>query len=134
MRSDLIRDILVGIRLWTSSSIPLKFFKRFIKKEIIFVHGTGICISERAIIENGVYIYQNVTIGSKYFDKQSEAPTIRKNAVIYSNAIILGGVTIGESARIGAGAVITKDIPPNTTAINEIRTKYLKCECELCKI
>jgi serine O-acetyltransferase len=94
-------------------------------------HARGCTIIASKICEN-VVIYQNVTIGSnmKYNKTTSEwenlgNPIICRNVVIADGAKILGPVIIGENSVVAAGAIITKDTPPNSMAygVNQFRPK-----------
>ena len=69
-------------------------------------HGTGVVIGETAEIEEGVVIYQGVTLGGTGKEKGKRHPTIKKGAMISAGAKVLGGFTVGEYAKIGAGAVV----------------------------
>ena len=85
-----------------------------------FPHGIhGIFISEGAKIGRGCTIFHQVTIGSNTLDgsKHQGAPVIGDNVFIGCGAKIIGGVHIGDNVCIGANCVITKDIPPNSTAV-----------------
>ena len=77
-----------------------------IEAGVVF-HHPNVCITNGAIIESNAHIYRSVTLGAK----GGKAPHIKKNAKIASHAIIVGGVTIGKKAIVGAGAVVTKDVP-----------------------
>lgn len=67
-------------------------------------------------------VFQNVTIGVNGFE--SACPMIGDSCLIGANVVVLGGASIGTKARIGAGAVVTKDVPANTTVIgNNIQLK-----------
>ena len=82
-------------------------------------HGTGVVIGETAIIGNHVALYQGVTLGAKSFkyDEQGNMlnvprhPIIEDNVTVYSNASILGRITIGKGAVIGGNIWVTKDVP-----------------------
>lgn len=77
----------------------------------ILPHGlNGIIVSQYAKIGRNCIVYHQVTIGSK---EDKYAPTIGDNVIIYPHAIIIGGINIGNNAVIGAGAVVTKDVPEN---------------------
>ncbi len=80
-------------------------------------HGAGVVIGETAVIEEGVVIYQGVTLGGTGKEKGKRHPTIRKGATISAGAKILGGFTVGEYAKIGAGAVVLKEVPPHATVV-----------------
>ena len=80
-------------------------------------HGTGVVIGETAEIEQGVVIYQGVTLGGNGKEKGKRHPTIKKGAMISAGAKVLGGFTVGEYAKIGAGAVVLKEVPPYATVV-----------------
>ncbi len=80
-------------------------------------HGAGVVIGEMAEVASGVVIYQAVTLGGTGKDKGKRHPTIQKDVVISSGAKVLGGFTVGEGARIGAGAVVLKEVPPHATVV-----------------
>ncbi|WP_430610550.1 serine O-acetyltransferase EpsC [Enterococcus sp. DIV0876] len=80
-------------------------------------HGMGVVIGETAIIEDDVVMFHGVTLGGTGKDRGKRHPTIKKGAFISAHAQILGPVTIGEGAKIGASAVVLKDIPAGATAV-----------------
>ena len=80
-------------------------------------HGTGVVIGETAEIEEGVVIYQGVTLGGTGKQTGKRHPTIKKGAIISAGAKVLGGFTVGEYAKIGAGAVVLKEVPPYATVV-----------------
>ncbi len=80
-------------------------------------HGAGVVIGETAEVETGVVIYQGVTLGGTGKEKGKRHPTVRKNAVISCGAKVLGGFEVGEGARIGAGAVVLREVPPYATVV-----------------
>lgn len=80
-------------------------------------HGTGVVIGETAEIEEGVIIYQGVTLGGTGKEKGKRHPTVKKGAVISAGAKVLGGFTVGEYAKIGAGSVVLKEVPPYATVV-----------------
>jgi serine O-acetyltransferase len=98
--------------------------KAKIGKNLFIDHGMGVVIGETSEIGDNVTIYHMVTLGgiSPSIDSNSQRevkrhPTLRDNAVVGSGAQILGPVTIGENARIGANAVVTKDVASNAIMI-----------------
>ena len=80
-------------------------------------HGAGVVIGETAEVEEGVVIYQGVTLGGTGKERGKRHPTVKKGAVISCGAKVLGGFTVGEGARIGAGAVVLKEVPPFATVV-----------------
>ena len=80
-------------------------------------HGAGTVIGETAEIEEGVIIYQCVTLGGSGKETGKRHPTIKKGAVISAGAKVLGGFTVGEYAKIGAGAVVLKEVPAYATVV-----------------
>lgn len=84
----------------------------------IFIdHGIGVVIGETAILKNNITIYQGVTLGGTGKDKGKRHPTILDNVMIGSGAKILGPITIGENTKIGANAVVLKDVEANQTVV-----------------
>ena len=80
-------------------------------------HGAGVVIGETAEVKSGVVIYQGVTLGGTGKEKGKRHPTIERDVVISSGAKVLGGFTVGEGAKIGAGAVVLKEVPPHATVV-----------------
>ena len=98
--------------------------KAKIGKNLFIDHGMGVVIGETSEIENNVTIYHMVTLGgispSINSDEQRHVkrhPTLRDNVVIGSGAQVLGPVVIGKNAKIGANAVVTKDVPENAVMV-----------------
>jgi serine O-acetyltransferase len=79
-------------------------------------HATGIIIGAFASIGDEVTILQNVTVGRKISDPD-RAPKIGKGVLLSAGSSIIGGVSIGDFARVGAGAVVEHDVPPGCTAV-----------------
>jgi serine O-acetyltransferase len=77
----------------------------------------GVVIGETAEIGDNVTIYHGVTLGGTGKDKGKRHPTIGDNVVIGAGAKILGPIYVGSSAKIGANAVVLRDVPSNATAI-----------------
>lgn len=80
-------------------------------------HGAGVVIGETAEIETGVVIYQGVTLGGNGKEKGKRHPTVKKGAIISAGAKVLGGFTVGEYAKVGAGAVVLKEVPAYATVV-----------------
>ena len=80
-------------------------------------HGTGIVIGETAEIGNNVTLYQGVTLGGTGKEKGKRHPTIGNNVVIASGAKVLGSFKVGDHAKIGAGSVVLKEVPPYATVV-----------------
>jgi serine O-acetyltransferase len=79
-------------------------------------HATGIIVGSFAVIGDEVTIMQNVTIGRKA-ENPDRAPRIGRGVLLSTGATILGDVQIGEFARIGAGTMVTSDVPAGCTAV-----------------
>lgn len=80
-------------------------------------HGVGVVIGETAIIGDDVVIYQQVTLGGVSLNQGKRHPTIGNNVVIGAGAKVLGNITIGDEAKIGANSVVIKDVPQKATAV-----------------
>lgn len=80
-------------------------------------HGCGVVIGETAEVGSGTVIYQGATLGGTGKQTGKRHPTVGKNCVISAGAKVLGNIKIGDYAKIGAGAVVLKDVPPRCTAV-----------------
>lgn len=80
-------------------------------------HGMGVVIGETAEIGNDVLIYQGVVLGGTTLQKKKRHPTIGNNVVIGSAAILLGPITVGDGARIGANSVVVGSVPPGAIVV-----------------
>lgn len=81
-------------------------------------HGMGIVIGETAEIGEGCTIYQGVTLGGTSLTKGAKRhPTLGRNVVVGAGAKVLGSFTVGDNARVGSNAVVTKEVPPGATAV-----------------
>lgn len=85
-------------------------------KDVNFGHPMGIVIHQDSIIGDETIIYQNVTIGRKDTSSQG-APVIGKNCIIGAGAAIIGEIVIGNNVKIGANAVVNKNVPDNCTVV-----------------
>jgi len=88
-----------------------------IGRQFFIDHGAGVVIGETTIIGDNVLIYQGVVLGGTSSQKGKRHPTIEKDVIIGAGAILLGPITIGEGAKIGAGSVVIKDVPPEKTVV-----------------
>ena len=80
-------------------------------------HGMGIVIGETTVIGNNVSLYQGVTLGGTGKEKGKRHPTIGDYVVVACGAKVLGSFTVGEGAKIGAGSVVLKEVPPYSTVV-----------------
>jgi serine O-acetyltransferase len=80
-------------------------------------HGMGVVIGETAEIGDDVTLYQGVTLGGTGFARGKRHPTVQDNVTIGSGAKLLGPITIGHGAKVGANAVVIHDVPPNSTVV-----------------
>jgi len=80
-------------------------------------HGMGVVIGETAEVGDDVTMYQGVTLGGTGFACGKRHPTVQDNVTIGSGAKLLGPITIGHGAKVGANAVVIHDVPPNATVV-----------------
>jgi serine O-acetyltransferase len=80
-------------------------------------HGMGVVIGETAEVGEDVTMYQGVTLGGTGFACGKRHPTVEDNVTIGSGAKLLGPITIGHGAKIGANAVVINDVPPHSTVV-----------------
>ena len=80
-------------------------------------HGTGVVIGETAEVGNNVTLYQGVTLGGTGKERGKRHPTIGNNVVVASGAKVLGSFKVGDHAKIGAGSVVLKEVPPYATVV-----------------
>jgi serine O-acetyltransferase len=86
--------------------------------ERVFIdHGMGVVIGETAEVGDDCVIYHGVTLGGTSLEKQKRHPTLGAGVLVGMGAKIVGPVTIGDHCRIGANAVVNKDVPPNSTVV-----------------
>ncbi|MGD6804819.1 serine O-acetyltransferase [Rossellomorea vietnamensis] len=80
-------------------------------------HGMGVVIGETCEIGDNVTIFQGVTLGGTGKEKGKRHPTIRDNALVATGAKVLGSIIVGENSKVGAGSVVLKDVPANSTVV-----------------
>lgn len=86
-------------------------------KGIMFDHATGIVIGETTVIDDNVSILQQVTLGGTGNEQGDRHPKIKSGVLIAAGARVLGNITVGEGAKIGAGSVVLKDVEPRCTVV-----------------
>jgi serine O-acetyltransferase len=99
---------LTGIEIHPGATIGPGFF---------IDHGMGVVIGETTEIGEDVTIYQGVTLGGTGKDTGKRHPTVRDGVIVGTGARVLGPLVIGEGAKIGAGAIVIKDVPANSTVV-----------------
>jgi serine O-acetyltransferase len=97
-----------GIEIHPGATIGRRFF---------IDHGMGVVIGETAEIGDDVTLYHGVTLGGTRWTKGKRHPTLRNNVVVGAGAKVLGPIVVGEGARIGSNAVVTRDVPDNATVV-----------------
>lgn len=88
-----------------------------IGKGFFIDHGNGVIIGETTIIGDNVTLYQGVTLGGTGKEHGKRHPTVGNNVMISTGAKVLGSFTIGDNSKIGAGSVVLKEVPPNSTVV-----------------
>lgn len=86
-------------------------------RRLFIDHGMGVVIGETAIVGNDVLLFHGVTLGGTTMSAGKRHPTVGDRVVIGAGAKVLGAVHVGSDARIGANAVVVKDVPDGATAI-----------------
>ncbi len=97
-----------GVEIHPAAKIGADFF---------IDHGSGVVIGETAEIGDRVTLYQGVTLGGTGFARGKRHPTVEDNVTVGSGAKLLGPVTVGRNAKIGANTVVIEDVPPGTTVV-----------------
>ena len=103
-----ISRALTGIEIHPGATIGRRF---------VIDHGMGVVIGETTLIGNDVMLYQGVTLGGTSLAKKKRHPTLEDGVLVGASATILGAVTIGRDARIGAGAIVVRDVPPGAIVV-----------------
>ncbi len=88
-----------------------------IGRRFVIDHGMGIVIGETTVIGDDCMIYQGVTLGGTGKQTGKRHPTLKNNVVVGVGACVLGDITVGDNAKVGGGAVVVKDVPPNCTVV-----------------
>jgi serine O-acetyltransferase len=88
-----------------------------IGEDFFIDHGSGVVIGETAEIGDCVTLYQGVTLGGTGFQRGKRHPTVGDNVTIGSGAKLLGPITVGHGARVGANTVVVEDVPSRSTVV-----------------
>jgi serine O-acetyltransferase len=99
---------LTGIEIHPGAQIGRRFF---------IDHGMGVVIGETAVIGDDVTLYQGVTLGGTSLKGGKRHPTLMNKVIVGAGAQVLGPITVGEGARVGANAVVLKDVPTGATMV-----------------
>lgn len=103
-----VNRALTGIEIHPGATIGRRFFVD---------HGMGVVIGETTEIGNDVTLYQGVTLGGTSLEKKKRHPTLGNGVVVGAGAKVLGALTVDDDARIGAGAIVVKDVPAGATVV-----------------
>ncbi len=88
-----------------------------IGRRLFIDHGMGVVIGETTTVGDDVTLYQGVTLGGTGKEHGKRHPTIEDGVVVGGGAKILGNITIGKNCRIGAGSVVLRNVPDNSTVV-----------------
>jgi len=97
-----------GIEIHPGARIGRRFF---------IDHGMGVVIGETAEIGDDVLLYQGVTLGGTGNERGKRHPTIGNNVIIGTGAAVLGNIVVGDHVRVGAGSVVIRTVPANSTVV-----------------
>ncbi len=86
-------------------------------RRLVIDHGVGVVIGETAIVGDDCIIFHGSTLGGTHFDNVKRHPTLGNHVLVGTGAKLLGPIHIGDNCKIGANAVITKDVPAGFTAV-----------------
>ena len=88
-----------------------------IGRRLFIDHGMGVVIGETSVIGDDVTLYQGVTLGGTGKEHGKRHPTLEDNVVVGGGAKILGNIIVGKNCRIGAGSVVLRNVPENSTVV-----------------
>ncbi len=103
-----VARLLTGIEIHPGAKIGRRLF---------IDHGMAVVIGETAIVGDDVTLYQGVTLGGTGKEHGKRHPTIEDGVVVGGGAKILGNITVGKNCRIGAGSVVLRNVPENSTVV-----------------
>ena len=105
-----------------------------IGKGLFIDHGHWVVIGETAELGDNITLYQGVTLGGTGKEKGKRHPTLCDGVMVSTGAKILGSFTVGENSKIGAGSVVLKEVPPNSTVVGVpgriVKQDNVKKPCE----
>jgi serine O-acetyltransferase len=122
----------IANRLWTSGfRFSARFLSQFVRfltgveihpaaeigRRLFIDHGAGVVIGETAEIGDDVLLYHSVTLGGDSMRREKRHPTLEDGVTVGANATLLGDITVGEAASVGAGSVVVDDVPANATVV-----------------
>lgn len=99
---------LTGIEIHPGATVGRRFF---------IDHGMGVVIGETSVIGDDVLLYQGVTLGGTGGEKGKRHPTLGNGVVVGTGAAVLGNILIGDHVKIGAGSVVVRPVPDNSTVV-----------------
>jgi serine O-acetyltransferase len=88
-----------------------------IGKGFFIDHGMGVVIGETTEVGDDVTLNQGVTLGGTSLERVKRHPTIGNNVIVGADALVIGAITVGDYAKVGAGSVVVKDVPPHSTVV-----------------
>lgn len=88
-----------------------------IGRRVVIDHGMGVVIGETAEVGDDCVLYQGVTLGGTGKEKGKRHPTLGRGVLVGAGAKVLGAITVGDYAKIGAGAVVLRNVPPHATVV-----------------
>jgi serine O-acetyltransferase len=97
-----------GVEIHPAARIGAEFF---------IDHGSGVVVGETAEIGRRVTLYQGVTLGGTGLQRGKRHPTLGDNVTVGSGAKLLGPISVGDGAKIGANTVVVEDVPPSSTVV-----------------
>ncbi|PSL29665.1 serine O-acetyltransferase [Planomicrobium soli] len=103
-----ISRFFTGIEIHPGAVIGRRFF---------IDHGMGVVIGETCEIGDNVTLYQGVTLGGTGKEKGKRHPTLEDNVLVATGAKVLGSITVGANSKVGAGSVVLKNVPANSTVV-----------------
>ena len=105
---------LTGIEIHPGAQIGRRF---------VIDHGLGVVIGETSVIGDDVLLYHGVTLGGRENSRVKRHPTVGNNVVIGAGAKLIGNINIGDGVKIGANAVVTKNVPEGKTVVGANQIK-----------